>query len=48
MFLELLRAMEQHNIKTLEAETFPFDKAAEAYTFFDKARHIGKVFIQRG
>lgn len=47
MFQDLLRAMAQHNIKTLEAKTFPFDKAPEAYVFFEKAQHMGKVFIQR-
>ncbi len=46
MFQDLLRAMAQHKIKTLEARTFSFDDAPEAYVYFEKAKHIGKVFIQ--
>lgn len=46
MFQDLLAAMVAHGSTTLEARTFAFDDAADAYAFFDKAGHIGKVFIQ--
>ncbi|MBB5865526.1 NAD(P)-dependent alcohol dehydrogenase [Xanthomonas sp. 3058] len=46
MFEELLQAIDRHRIKTLESRTFRFDEAPQAYAYFAKAQHVGKVFIQ--
>ncbi|AYO93799.1 zinc-dependent alcohol dehydrogenase family protein [Xanthomonas axonopodis] len=46
MFVDLLRAIEQHRIKTLHSKTFRFDEAPQALDYFAKAQHVGKVLIR--
>lgn len=46
MFADLLRAIEQHRIKTLHSKMFRFDEAPQAFAYFAKAQHMGKVLIQ--
>ncbi|APP00395.1 NAD(P)-dependent alcohol dehydrogenase [Xanthomonas perforans] len=46
MFVDLLRAIEQHRIKTLHSKTFRFDEAPQALAYFAKAQHVGKVLIR--
>lgn len=46
MFVDLLRAIEQHRIKTLHSSTFRFEKAPQAFDCVARAQHVGKVLIQ--
>ncbi|ACD56952.1 alcohol dehydrogenase [Xanthomonas oryzae pv. oryzae PXO99A] len=46
MFVDLLRAIEQHRIKTLHNNTFRFDEAPQAFDYVARAQHVGKVLIQ--
>ncbi|PPV06038.1 alcohol dehydrogenase [Xanthomonas bromi] len=46
MFVDLLRAIAQHRIKTLQSRTYRFDEAPQAFDYFAKAEHVGKVLIR--
>lgn len=46
MMVDLLRAVEANGIKTVVNKTFAFDDALQAYAYFAKADHVGKVMIK--
>ncbi len=46
MFEAMNRAIAAHKIEPVIDRAFEFDEAAEAYDYFSKQRHIGKVVIR--
>ena len=46
MFEAMNRAIAAHKIEPVIDRTFEFDEAAEAYDYFSKQRHVGKVVIR--
>lgn len=45
MFSDLLAAIDRLGIETFIDCTFPFDKAKEAFDYYDEGKHIGRVMI---
>jgi NADPH:quinone reductase-like Zn-dependent oxidoreductase len=44
-FEALNRAIEATNVKPVISRTFPFERAAEAFTLMDQGGHFGKICI---
>ena len=45
-FQEMLRAIEQNQIKPIIDQVFPFEKAVDAYRHLESQKHVGKVVIR--
>jgi NADPH:quinone reductase-like Zn-dependent oxidoreductase len=48
MFVEMNRAIDQHQIRPVIDRVFPWKEAAEAYAYLKSGAHFGKVVIQVG
>ena len=44
-FQQMLRAIEQNHIRPIIDQTFPFEKAPDAYRHLESQKHVGKVVI---
>ena len=47
-FQDMNKAIDAHNIKPIISETFPFEKAQEAFQYVWDQKHTGKAVIQLG
>ena len=47
-FADMLRAMDHHAIKPVVDRVFPMEQLAEALTWLQGGKHIGKVCIEIG
>ncbi len=45
MFADMLKAMQQHQLRPVIDSTFPIEEAAEAFRRIESARHVGKIVV---
>ncbi len=46
MLVNMLRAMELHQLQPVIDREFPFQESIQAYRYLESANHFGKVVIQ--